>query len=353
VSTALLIMTRSAYSYFFVVPLVLLLVTRPAPLKKCLGIFAVIWMSTHGVWVIKNYLVYDRISLSTSTWQGANLAKGLVSTGFEQQFREHIIDNDFGAPGWFVDYIRAEPHIPVWGAQSWSRMPRSVVRKSRAIDKRLQGTNRRENSLAFAEYVRQFEPAYIDFALQNPSIIALKIYRSYELFWLPIRYYGGMYLSLFEVDRVIKRSLNIESILHHWLSGQLPEAQWLITGKYGDFETRPATMFTVDLLSPLIAVLALVAIHLFLPYQCLKEGCLWLRDRRITSRRLTLLTLALVIGYSFFVFVVVEHGENMRFRLAIEPVIWLCMLWMLAAAIAAGRRGLASIRERKLRNGAA
>ena len=351
VSTALLIMTRSAYTYFFVVPLILLLLVRPAPFSKCLGIFAVIWAGTHGAWILKNYLVYDRVSLSTSTWQGANLAKGLVSTGFEQPFRDHIINNEFGAPDWFVDYIRSEPSLPIWGAGSWSMLPAPVVQKSRAIDERLHGTNRRENSVAFAEYVRHFEPAYIDFALENPSIIALKTYRSYELFWVPIRYYGGMYLSLFEVDWVVRRSLNIIGILDQWFSGQLPEEQWIVTGPHGNFETRPATLFTVDMLSPLMAILSLVAVHLFLPYQCVKAGWQWTRDRAMTEGLLLYLNLALVIGYSTFVFVLVEHGENMRFRLIIEPVIWLCVILMLDVVIAAGTRGLTGGGRRKIRNG--
>ena len=348
VSTALLIMTRSAYTYFFVAPLILLLLVRPAPFGKCLGIFAVIWAGTHGAWVLKNYLVYDRVSLSTSTWQGANLARGLVSTGFEQPFRDHIINNEFGAPDWFVDYIRSEPVLPIWGAASWRMLPEPVVQQSRVIDARLHGTNRQENSVALAEYVRQFEPAYIDFALENPSIIARKIYRSYELFWVPIRYYGGMFLSLFEVDRVIKRPLNISGILDHWFSGDLPESQRVITGSYGSFETRPATLFTVDLLSPLMAILSLVAVHLFLPYQCVKAGWLWTRDRAVTPGLLLYLNLVVVIGYSTFVFVLVEHGENMRFRLTIEPAIWLCVLLMLDAAIATARRCLAGAWRRKI-----
>jgi len=341
VSTALLIMTRSAYTYFFIVPLILLLVTRPAPFKKCLGIFLAVWMSTHGAWVIKNYVVYDTFSLSTSTWQGANLAKGLVSTGFEHAFRENIIRNDFGAPDWFVDHIKSEPNIPLWGAGARDFLPRSVIQKSKDIDDRLKGTNRWENSVAVAEYVKHFEPAYIDFAIDYPSAIVSKVSRSYEKFWVPIRYYGGMYLSLFKVDWVVKRSLDVSKISRHWLSGQLPENQWILVGKYPDFHTKSATMFTIDILSPLMAILSLVAIHLFLPYQCIKEGWLLVRNKKLTARSLTYLSLALTIGYSFFVFVFVEHGENMRFRLSIEPIIWLCIVLMLAAGIATATRRLA------------
>jgi len=352
VSTALLIMTRSAYTYFFLVPLILLLAVRPAPFGKCLGIFAVIWIGTHGAWAIKNYLVYDRLSLSTSTWQGANLAKGLVSTGFEQPFREYILTKDFGAPSWFLDYIRADTNIPVWGAKSWRGLPRPVRQKSRTIDERLKGTNRRENSVAFAEYVRQFEPAYVGFALENPAIIALKISRSYELFWAPIRYYGGMYLSLFEVDWVIRRPLDVSRIMQLWITGRLPEDQRIITGKQGNFETRPATLFTVDMFAPLMAILALLAVHLFLPWQSVKEAWLLVRDRTITAGTLTYLNLVLVMGYSFIVFVLVEHGENMRFRLSVEPLIWLCILLMLAASATAARC-LINRRKQTIRNGIA
>jgi len=340
VATALLILTRSAYTYFFVAPLILLLLARPAPLKTCLAIMAAVWLATHGAWTLKNYLVYDRVSLSTSTWQGANLAKGLVSTGFEQPFREHILRNEYGAPDWFVDHIRSAPTLPVWGEGAWKRLPGPVRQRSKAIDARLGGTNRWENSVALAEYVRHFEPAYTSFALENPSIIATKLYRSYELFWVPIRYYGGLYLSLFEVDWVIKRSLSVPAILRHWVAGQLPEAQRIVVGTHGDLVARPATLFTIDLFSPLVAILALVAVHLFLPYQCIKAAWLSIRQCTVTTGLLTYLGLGLVIAYSTFVFVLVEHGENMRFRLSIEPVIWLCVLLMLAAATVAGKHVL-------------
>ena len=65
------------------------------------------------------------------------------------------------------------------------------------------------------------------------------------------------------------------------------------------------------------------------------------RNKKLTARSLIYLSLALTIGYSFFVFVFVEHGENMRFRLSIEPIIWLCIMLMLAAGIATGARRLA------------
>ena len=71
------------------------------------------------------------------------------------------------------------------------------------------------------------------------------------------------------------------------------------------------------------------------------------RNKKLTARSLTYLSLALTIGYSFFVFVFVEHGENMRFRLSIEPIIWLCIMLMLAAGIATATRRLA---RKKLEN---
>jgi len=340
VATALLIMTRSAYAYFFIAPLILLLLARPARWKKCLAIAVAVWLSTHGAWSLKNYLVYDRASLSTSTWQGANLAKGLVSTGFEQPFRAHILRNEFGAPDWFVNHVRSVPTIPIWGEGAWAVLPGPVRQKSGDIDARLDGTNRWENSVALAEYVKYFEPAYTSFAVENPSIIATKLYRSYELFWVPIRNYGGLYLSLFQVDWVIRRSLSIGGILRHWVSGQLPEAQWIVRGKYGHSVARPATLFTIDCFSPLVAILALIAVHVFLPYQCIKESWRSIRGRAVSGKLLMYLNPGLVIAYSTFVFVLVEHGENMRFRLSVEPVIWLCMLLMLAAAHATAKRAL-------------
>jgi hypothetical protein len=104
-------------------------------------------------------------------------------------------------------------------------------------------------------------------------------------------------------------------------------------------------MFTIDVLSPLMALLSLVAVHIFLPFQCAKEGWLAIRTKAIGPEAVLYLNLALVIGYCFLVFVLVEHGENMRFRLSIEPVIWLCMLLMLTATV----RRAARLRDRFIR----
>lgn len=103
---SLLALSRASFSYFFLVPVLFLILKtrqreyRYALLILCLGLLP------HLLWCAKNYVIYDALSLSTSSWQGLNFAVGLARRGNEKQFVQSILQEKDRYPPWFVTMLK-------------------------------------------------------------------------------------------------------------------------------------------------------------------------------------------------------------------------------------------------------
>ena len=322
--TACLALTRASFSYFFVIPL-LFLAASPVPKRRLLWFLLPIVL-LHGGWALKNQAIYGTLTLSTSSWQGMNFANGLLRAGQGDAFRASILSDYERMPSFFSSMIQQEGLVH-WHTNNIDRhLPSDVKRREESIQEVVGGTNRPENSIGQRLASDLYGQAYLRFLTRNPSVVASKFLASYTIFWQPIRNYGIQFLDLFFVEPVVLDSFRIDQIIAGFANGSLPEPQYVILedtprGKAG----RPGSLFTIPYFPTLMLVVNILVIHLGLP---VLVGVSLLRGR---GRILPLggWLIAAIFLYAAFVYNLAEHLENMRFRLNVEPLIWILSIMVL------------------------
>ncbi len=114
-----------------------------------------------------------------------------------------------------------------------------------------------------------------------------------------------------------------------------------MAGTFPDVSRTPVVLPALSL--DVVDVICFWSLHVLLPLLLLHDGImLALRRRGLVTAEMVLLTL--VIGYGSVLFNAVELGENMRFRLSIEPEIIALSAATLAAAASLVRRAAAHLR---------
>jgi len=127
--------------------------------------------------------------------------------------------------------------------------------------------------------------------------------------------------------------LDLRDIVRQLRTGTLPEHTYLASGSNFLMKEQksppgytPVSLYTLGFLAPLVLMLNVLGIHVLLPLVALA----WLveRVRRPGARVLdpqrmaVLLVAAVVYVYLAGVANFVETAENMRYRVEVEPVIW-------------------------------
>ena len=322
--TSLLALSRASYSYFFVVIAALL----PLAVRRRRGLhlaaFLAAWAPLHGGWVVKNYLVYGDLRLATSSWAGCNAVAGLDRAGLGGELRDLLESGALGSPGWLVELVRQE------GLRSWDLspetrdafLPAAALAEDRRIQRLFGGRNRGTNSVSQRVLCDAYLDAYKSFAWRRPQVLAEKLHLGYALYWFPIRYYGYQYLNVFATEWRVERSLRPLRLLRQLVRGEIPEAHLVNSGLWSEVRRRPGRLYTLDLPVVLLGIGNLLILHLLLPVVVL--GSLrhvsWSAPPRPADLRLWLLVA--VYGYGSSLPNLVEFNENMRFRLAVEPIIW-------------------------------
>jgi hypothetical protein len=324
----LLALTRATYSYVAVVVFGMLLVDQRRRLLQ-LGLFAAVVLLLQGGWALKNYLIYDYFAISTSSWKGGNLAVGLDRAGFGEPFKRFILHESQDLPDWFVQLIK--DHGLVYWSQDTilnNYIPDEFLQQDEAIKTLLKGTQRPQNSIAQRVLFDTYALAYQQFLINSPELIWAKLVTGYEYFWQPIKYYSIFYIDLFCVEVVpVKRGL--WETVNALATERTPEKQRIMQGTYrsgvNKFATglKPGDFYTIGRFSNDILLFNLVTLHLMVPLTCLVILGRYLTRKTLDTWESTYVFGSLLYGYAAFAFNLPEFGENMRFRLSVEPIIWL------------------------------
>jgi hypothetical protein len=323
-AVALLALTRASWSFFSLPALALSMWLVRADRIRHAAVFLAPILVLQGGWAAKNWMVYGVFSPVTSTWTGWNLVNGLRGSGFADAFR---------------DFVAARPELRCFAADLSKGMPEvdpSLQERDRRIEQRFGLANTRFNTLAMRELLAECERSVRSFARHAPAAMALKTWRAYRLFWLPPANYGRFFLGLFALENRLDRGLSPWRIVELAAAGELPDQPQLRSGKFPKRHFEPTTLYTPRWIEPWALLANLIGVHVLLPL-ALVAGVL--RGRSTSLGFTALVVLATCYAYLAFVSSVGDYGENMRFRIGVEPLVWLITI-VAGAEVTALARGL-------------
>ena len=327
----LLALTRATYSYLFLVPLLGLLLYKPQKLKNHLACYIVGVLLLQGGWTIKNYVVYDYLSPATSSWQGLNLTVALKRAGLETKLVEVIHDNPKHYPDWFSRLIKEHGCID-WGSNSilYPYLPESIMLRDAAIDSNWQH-NPESNRLAIRALSQVYTIAYLDFLYSHPHEVFKKFLVGYAQMWLPLHSYSNIALAFFHTDAplaLITMAGPAPSwkTIHDYMVAYMSTEKIALHIRQGNvrhFDSSiPAGHLTLGVISGFGSFINLIFFNFITPVTLL----FCLLSRKITRSSILgigLIVVYVCISYLAFVSSWVELGENTRFRLSVEPLIWI------------------------------
>ncbi len=196
-------------------------------------------------------------------------------------------------------------------------MPAYVVAQDAAARARLGGIDLGLNSLAVRMKAVQYKRAFTRYVLHHPASFARRFADGYHVLWQRIGDYGVIFVDpLFVVPA--------DRGLFDLFSRGFGEHQraMLSRADIAFVTTRPVSRkarFGTISLAPLDAA-SIAVLHGVFPLLALAD--LWRRLRgRVPLLGHEIWLLAAICFYGLLVFTIGDMGENMRFRLAIEPLI--------------------------------
>jgi hypothetical protein len=357
VAMGLLVLTRATWSFFPVVCLLLVAAFAPERRWRAVAACALPIALLQGGWAVKNWKVYGVFSLTTTTWGGLHARAGMTHAGVWDEFaryeREHVT-LERGYPAWRVAAALGDP-------LAMFAFPREISERDATIKEAIGMDNPLTNSLTFRTTCAEDERVFLDFVRANPGTMARKWWRAYGVFWQPMANYGQMFVDLFAVGDHLLDSFDLRGFVRQLRAGTLPDTQYLASGsrgvtveRKGRFTLTPTTLYTFRWLEPFVLVLNLIGVHVLLPL----AAVLWLlsRTRRGAGARFAfdplrmsaLLVMAICYAYLAALVNLVETIENMRYRLEVEPMIWLITLVCLTelAGLFRARRGERAVAAR-------
>lgn len=339
-------LTRASFSYFFIIPALFLgihTLSRRYSLPKTVKIYTIYFtciLATHGVWVMKNYHVYNSFSIATSSWKGINFAIGLERSHHKDAFLQSILNDAQDYPDWFIRMIREHGlvhwHPPVFNAY----IPKRVRTEHAQIQKIFKGANRTENSIGQRLVSDLYMRAYIRFFFKHPLTILKKYLKSHNLFWRPIRDNSDIVINPFYVKPFKINDLRFAPCSN----------QFVTQGTWPAKQLKSTCFYTIPFFPLLILVINILALNIVLPLVLLSNAITLLGKRpsmpeafklilkycqafishsRVDKSPVILLFLLSCYVYTTIVSNLPEYSENMRFRLAIEPLIWLATVHLI------------------------
>lgn len=324
----LLVLTRAVWSYVAPPGAVLAALLVPRARARAALAFLLPLAVLQGAWVAKNYWVFGRLSWATSSWAGYNVTNGLDRLGYGEVFREFVVArND---PPWLAEAMRA----PTRSVETM--VPPEYARRDAALAARFGIGPWALNTSSVAALFDAVADNFWRFALVRPDIVLAKTWSSYRLFWEPMANYGVQHVALFAPYVTAASALDPAGVARDVAGGVVPQRFGVTSGAFAfgrRLPLRPAWLATPRWLDEPRLLATAVGVHLLAPL----AGIGWLLRRRRgplpepdAARAAALLVCGALYAYLAFGSSVGEHGENMRFRLGVEPLVW--TLTLLGAA---------------------
>ena len=354
---ALLALTRATFSYFFLLVVAWLAWCRLPP--KYLLAFLLPVALLHGGWAAKQYVVQGYWSTATSSWGGANMQGGgikrhdrgfadsqpAVSTPCAARW-PHVFDP---AMPIFFSFAKYAQKLDSLLAEDTALGPSPAARAIDAAAYRARGQWLANDSAAFRELSACVQQMYFRYWLRDPGAALQGWAMSYALFWQPMDSYTSVIPTMLVASRPAAGGATVGDAL----SGQLQSPGYFARQEKMPWHLGadkallvPVNVAVIPFAPQLATLLAFVLLHslpLLAALFCI-EGALINR----TESPGRILQAVFPAGFSFlpmiYVYVagvcnLVEYGENMRFRLAVEPIVWSIGLVVARAVLARFRAG--------------
>lgn len=276
-------MSRSTLSFLFILPFLIALLLPPGKAKWVAAAFTVVFQLG---WSLKNYAVYQEFQLETTADVGQNLFSTLLNTdnmGNFYEFHQHRHPENRFVHGLVkcmsqqknLGNCADDPLINEWFGQERDKQ----LKASTNIGDALYG-----ESYGHSAFTQAIKPLFVEYLLHRPDRAVDMFFKSYQLFW------GDT------VDQITY----IEPLKHDTMLKRLQQPFLYIK------------------------FVQIIAIHcfgiaLFVLYFTVHGK----HARPAPAVFLGFIFCALAFSYLAVFSSLGDHGENPRYRLAVEPLIWL------------------------------
>jgi hypothetical protein len=329
----LLVLTRATFSFFapFMLAWLLLLGAWRRPALVLAFVAPVVLMQ--GGWTLKNYLAFGYVSTATSSWGGANLFHGEAARRGPGEFHEWIAGHQPLCPSpWYEMTVNmpASSAIFFFIPDQWpeGKLPPEVVAKDAEIAAR-RGARAEWDTLAAALWSQCLMKEFSRYWVHRPALVLKEWWMSYQIFWQPIALYAvNQPISLQPDIPQYSAGLNLLRNIHDAL-GELTGHYVMLQRRItlapitaADYVTVP--MISLPVLPELVSAVNVVILH-SLPLLLVVR---WMRRYRVPFPP-GFWFLSLLYAYAAGFSCLGEYSENMRYRLEIEPVIWVLSIMIL------------------------
>lgn len=316
-----LALTRATFSYFWPVALLWLLCVGFWRKRRIIAIFLLPVFLLHGGWALKNYYAHGYWNWSTSDWGGANMRQGeRLRNG--SKFNQWLAQQPAICVSPWYELTVVEPDYFSLMPGSWNAvLPPDVVLKDQYI------AGKREaaallDSVAARMWSQCLFKEFFYYWRANPETLIRGAWRSYMVFWQPIRQFQvirpfplqiemGFYAEGPHWFRALRDSFK------EWGAGYKMRQTPLQLAEPKPSDFAPAKIIALPFFASFISTFNGVLLH-SIPVLLLFAWCLRRRLDWPKGFGFLVLTYAYLAGLSS----VVEFPENMRFRIEVEPIIW-------------------------------
>ena len=282
VAGILLSMSRSTLSWIFILPIVISFLLPGNKLRIVAGCLAIIFQL---LWSVKNYAVYGQFHLETSSDVGQNIFSAILNTGHIDDFLEYSKQkhpNDT-----FILY--GIPCLLTYDENCLKQQLPDVQHLDDALREKLQSTEPLFGETYFMHALStKVKPLYSDYLLHNSADVLDMLHKAYPIFWGDIYRQVG-YIKGLDTDSVIL-GVNAAFEKYKWLN--------------------------------------ILGIHFIaLPILLLVFYC-------AVRKKVTIFQVAFLYAFLGYLYVAIisslgDHGENARYRVDVEALVWLLpfMAW--------------------------
>lgn len=275
---ALLAMSRSTMSWIFILPLLTVFFLPGNKWRFLAGSLAI---TVQLLWSMKNMMVYGQFHLETAADVGQNVFSTILNTGNFDDFHQFSIQRNPEDP--FA--VHGLPCVLTMETACLEKYLPKTDQQDRALAQKLVSQEPLSGETYFMRALSmKAKPLYMDYLIHNPITAITMLYKSYQLFWGNIYWQVG-YIKGLDTDPLI---LGINT--------------WM------EFAKKINVLGIHLLVFPIVMLI--------------------LCNAAIKRQKPTLLQLGLLYAFFAFSYVAIvsslgDHGENARYRIDVEPLVWL------------------------------